>query len=113
MIIWIFVSLIIIALFLLAIAYFHDKNTHSNTLIGIKYSTWLILFLISINCMIDGLDYPSGATITTDAGTYYVTDTYTTYENHTGFFIMTVMCGFGFVIVFFENRSQRRGDDID
>lgn len=94
---------------LLVWAYFHDKrnNLDPNGLSYVKLVGWFTCFMIFGAFMFDGVQYEAGSVEQVAGNTTTITPTYTTYDNHTIGFFLTIMAGIGFIMVFFDLRGVK------
>jgi formate hydrogenlyase subunit 3/multisubunit Na+/H+ antiporter MnhD subunit len=96
-----------LSLSLLFLAYTFNKNNNGNKIPFVTLTAWCLFFLASVSAMTSGIDVKTGDNITVLGSNILTSVTYTTYENHIGFFFLTIMSVIGFISVFFDLQVMR------
>jgi hypothetical protein len=103
-----FIVLLALCFALLFLAYMYNKNNNGNRIPFVTLTAWVLFFILSANALSNGLDVKSGDNISINNSTSItVSSSYTNYQNHTGFFFLTVMAAIGFISVFFDLQLMR------
>ena len=103
-----FIVLLSLCFALLFLAYMYNKNNNGNRIPFVTLTAWVLFFILSANALTNGLDVKTGDNITiSNISSITVTSSYTTYQNHTGFFFLTIMAFIGFISVFFDLQLMR------
>jgi hypothetical protein len=114
MIVSVYAIVLSFSIALLLFSYFHDRNNAGNKLPFIKMTGWFVLFMLSLNTIVDGVQYQTGSNITIDCQMSGQDDTeccdcvavdvidFSTYENRTVSIMLAIVSFIGFVTVFFD-----------
>ena len=100
MILEVWVVLMTLAIVFLTLGYF--MNIDLFRIVGIVF-----VFLLGTIFMASGLEYKSGSTVTTVGATNTIVNNYTTYDNHTIGFYITIAGALGFVWIMLDRKRRR------
>jgi hypothetical protein len=80
----------------LIFAYFYDISQEGDKLPFVKVVIWTFMFVVVVSCVVEGIDYVTGSTITDVAGVITVVDNVTNYQNRVMFVFLAIVCAVGF-----------------
>ena len=67
----------------------------------------IFIFLLGTIFMASGIEYKSGSTVTTVGAVNTIVNNYTTYDNHTIGFYITIAGALGFVWIMIDRKRRR------